>query len=162
VLASDVDSLTWFRKGLWSAYPEDHIGRNHGSARRNGAGTRGLPQVRPQGSWAEDEKDFSLFGPEDSGGRGSNDFRSTKEDIYYVSAIESKTGARVRIESDATDSVRLEVLGAESAGFVRLFISNLWNYRNLGNGDYMKPLVIVTTGYSNSVKMRLAASDAHN
>jgi Glycosyl hydrolases family 2, TIM barrel domain/Glycosyl hydrolases family 2/Glycosyl hydrolases family 2, sugar binding domain len=155
VLASDIDTLTWSRKGLWSAYPEDHIGRNRGTAHRSGKGSSGAPGVRPPWSWAEDEKDFSLFGPGDTGGRGSNDFRSTKENIYYAAAIASRIGVGVRVESDATDAVRLEVLGSEASGRVRLFVSNVWNYRNLGNGNYMKTPVMVTAGYSNKVRMRL-------
>jgi hypothetical protein len=35
VLANGVDRLAWRRKGLWSVYPEDHIGRNAGLARRD-------------------------------------------------------------------------------------------------------------------------------
>jgi Glycosyl hydrolases family 2, TIM barrel domain/Glycosyl hydrolases family 2/Glycosyl hydrolases family 2, sugar binding domain len=155
VLASDIDTLTWSRKGLWSAYPEDHIGRNRGTAHRSGKGASGANEIRPQWSWAEDEKDFSLFGPGDTGSRGSNDFRSTKENIYYAAAIESRIGVGVRVESDATDAIRLEVLGYEPTGRVRLFVDNAWNYRNLGNGNYMKAPVIVTAGYRNKVRMRL-------
>ncbi|WP_312644157.1 hypothetical protein, partial [Hydrogenoanaerobacterium sp.] len=33
-LRSDVKSVDWFRDGLWSAYPDDHIGRNKGEALR--------------------------------------------------------------------------------------------------------------------------------
>jgi len=140
---------------LWSAYPKDHIGRNRGTAHRRGEGANGVPEVRPRWTWAEDEKDFSLFGSEDTGGRGSNDFRSTKENFYYAAATESRSGVGVRVESDATGAVRLEVLGSEPTGRVRLFVDNAWNYRNLGNGNYMKAPVMVTTGYSNRVRIRL-------
>jgi hypothetical protein len=161
-LSKSVDTLSWFRTGLWSAYPDDHIGRVRGTAQRQGKGANAQPGVRPQWSWAEDEKDFNLFGSEDTGGRGSNDFRSAKENIFYASAIESDTGVRVRVESAGTDALRLEVLGADPHGTVRLFVSNAWNYRNLGLGNYMKPPVTVTSGYRNSVKMRLTDGDGMN
>jgi len=38
VLISELGRLAWRRRGLWPAYPEDHIGRNAGVARREGRG----------------------------------------------------------------------------------------------------------------------------
>ena len=34
ILSSSIDQLSWDRKALWSAYPNDHIGRPIGIARR--------------------------------------------------------------------------------------------------------------------------------
>ena len=86
VLTGDVDRLSWCRKGLWSAYPEDHIGRNPGVALREGRGhLSGTGKaVWP---WSEDEQEFVLFGRNEPGDRGTRDFRSMKENIYYASAI---------------------------------------------------------------------------
>jgi hypothetical protein len=154
LLDGGVDSLAWKRNGLWSDYPDDHIGRTMGIARRSGPGAQARPGVRPAWPWAEDEKDFNLYGPDDKGGRGTNDFRSMKEYVYYASAIVG--GAyRVRAESNASDAVRLEVSGAD----VRMYIDNLWNYRQIGLGNFMKEPVVVKTGYSNVVRVRLTDRD---
>ena len=45
-----------------------------------------------------------------TGGRGTNDFRGLKENIWYASCVLAGTDLRVRAESDATEAVRVEVL----------------------------------------------------
>jgi hypothetical protein len=105
-----VDQLAWSRKGLWSAYPADHIGRNNGVAHREGKTGRYLQ--RPSWPWAEDERDYIIFGPYDVGGRGTNDFHSMKQGIYYASAELRGSPAGITAESNGTDAVRLEVLEA--------------------------------------------------
>jgi hypothetical protein len=40
---------------------------------------------------------------------------------------------------------------------VRFIVNNQWNYRQLGLGNYMKPPVIVQSGYTNTVRMRLVS-----
>ena len=101
-LAGAVDRLTWERDGLWTAYPADHVGRNKGLAyrvRREGAEAYGMP---PSWPWAEDMKEFALFGKYDIGGRGTKDFRSMKHNIWYASAVVGGTENRARAESDGT------------------------------------------------------------
>lgn len=159
VLTGEVDRLSWRRKGLWSAYPEDHIGRIQGVAPRSGRGAEMRPGVEPTWPWAEDEKDFNLYGENDQGGRGTHDFRGMKEYIYYASAIAGPAN-RVRAESNATDAVRLEVADAKPDDGVRFIIDNLWNYPEIGLGNYMKPPVIVGEGYSNQVRFRLTDRDS--
>jgi hypothetical protein len=163
VLTGNIDRLSWSRQGQWSVYPDDHIGRTLGTARRHGPGANGQAGVAPIWSWAQDEKDFNHYGADDPGGRGSNDFRSMKENIYYASAIASPSLARVRVESRATDAVRLQVADSSApASNVWLFINNQWNYRNLGLGNYMKAPVIVATGYTGIVRFRLTDHDGLN
>ena len=110
MLTGAVDRLAWQRKGLWSAYPEDHIGRNAGVAYRDGKGAGARVGIPPTWPWGADEKNYVLYGKYDLGGRGSNDFRSMKENIWFASAIVAGTEKRVRAESDAKDSVRIQVL----------------------------------------------------
>lgn len=110
VLTSDVDQLSWHRKALWSVYPDDHIGRNKGTANRYGANNEKIFGKKPQGKWLHDEKDFNVFGRYDLGGRGTNDFRSTKENVYHASAISSEKGIAVRVESKANHAVRMQVV----------------------------------------------------
>lgn len=145
LVTGQVDELTWHRKGYWSAYPDDHIARNEGAALRRGH----TPQVnvKPTWSWSQDET---------PPGQGTNDFRSQKEYIYFASAVISDSKLAVRAESAGTDAVRLEVLApSQPDSDLRMNINNLWNYRGLGNGNYMKPPVIVKSGYTNSVHIRL-------
>jgi hypothetical protein len=145
LVSGQVDQLAWRRKGLWSVYPEDHIARTDGTALRKG----NTPQanVKPTWSWSMDET---------PAGAGSNDFRSQKEYIYSASAIISSLKIGVRAESTGIDAVRLEVTDpSQPNSDIRMNINNLWNYRNLGLGNYMKPPVIVKSGYSNAVRIRL-------
>jgi hypothetical protein len=110
VLTGAVDRLAWQRKGLWSAYPDDHIGRNSGIANREGKGAGARVGVLPGWPWSQDERNFVLYGKYDLGGRGTNDFRSMKENIWYASAVVAGTENRVRAESDGKEAVRLQVL----------------------------------------------------
>ncbi|OCT10776.1 hypothetical protein A8709_23370 [Paenibacillus pectinilyticus] len=107
-VSGSVDRLSWDRKGLWSAYPADHIGRNTGVANKV-SGNNDTYRVKPTWSWSQDMKDFFLFGSNDIGGRATNDFRSQKEYITYASAIMAGSNNRLRAESDGTAAVRMEL-----------------------------------------------------
>ncbi len=65
VISSEVDRLSWEREGLWSAYPEDHTGRNTGTAYRESRGHNQQYGEIPSWPWSEDEKDFTLFSRND-------------------------------------------------------------------------------------------------
>ena len=51
------------------------------------------------------------------------------------------------------------VLGDQPEGSVRLNINNLWNYPELTWGNYVKPPILIASGYSNSVRLRLTHTD---
>jgi hypothetical protein len=110
VLTPEVDRLAWQRKGLWSAYPQDHIARNEGVAHRDGHSLAERYGEVPCWPWSEDERDFPLNGRYDVGGRGTNDFRSMKENIVQAAALLRGTQKGLRAESDGSGAVRLEVL----------------------------------------------------
>jgi hypothetical protein len=152
VLAADVDRLAWRRNGLWSAYPEDHIGRNAGVASREGKGGAQRYGEKPAWTLAEDERDFILFGRNDAGGRGSRDFRSTKENIYSASALLRGSPNRIEALSNGKDAVRMEVV--PNGGGVRFIVNNEWNVPNLAWGNYVKDPIEVKPGYSNQVRLR--------
>jgi hypothetical protein len=154
-LPSSIDRLTWDRKGLWSAYPPDHIGRTQGISIRNPSGPAETYRSAPQGPWSQDSKNFFLFGPDDRGGRGTNDFRSLKENIWHASCVLRGTELRVRAESGGTAAVRAEVL---QDGTVCFHILNLWGYPDLQWGNYDKPLAFAS-GYKNIVQLRLTDSE---
>ena len=122
---------------------------------KNPSGPAETYRSAPQGPWSQDSQNFFLFGPDDRGGRGTNDFRSLKENIWRASCVLGETGLRVRAESGGTASVRTEVL---QDGTVCLHILNLWGYPDLKWGNYDKPLAFAS-GYKNNVQLRLTDSE---
>jgi hypothetical protein len=151
VLASDIGQLSWDRKAPWSAYPPDHIGRSQGTAHRQARFASRAYRQAPTGPWSEDTQDFFLFGPNDAGGRGTNDFRSRKENIWYASCGPVDASCQIRAESDGSASARAEVL---PDGNIQLSIDNLWAYIDLGYGIAVPPLSLAS-GYTNVVRVRL-------
>jgi Glycosyl hydrolases family 2, TIM barrel domain/Glycosyl hydrolases family 2, sugar binding domain/Glycosyl hydrolases family 2 len=108
VVPDAVDRLTWRRHALWSVYPGDHIGRPAGVAPKERTGGHDQYGARPAWPWSLDMKDFALFGTRDPDGRGTNDFRSSKEGIIHASAVLGGSQVRLRAESAGSDAVRLE------------------------------------------------------
>ena len=116
ILDPSVDTLSWRRnldpdqEGRISLYPTDHISRNQGTAKRF---TRSnIWGEMPVTSWGEDMRDDILFGRYDGEYHGSNDFKSTKEDIaeaYVYNENRTKIQDAFNREKDA-DNIRLEVL----------------------------------------------------
>jgi hypothetical protein len=154
-LSRSIDRLTWDRKALWSGCPSDHIGRPQGTAMRDPSGPAETYRSSPQGPWSQDSKDFFLYGADDRGGRGTNDFRSLKENIWHASCLLAGTDLRVRAESDGTAAVRAEVL---PEGKVRFHVDNLWGYPDLAWGNYDQPITL-GPGYTNAVRLRLTDTD---
>jgi len=95
-LPASFDQLSWQRRGQWTVYPEDHIGRLVGE-------TRAFPvegaseQKPPSWAWNTDP-------------RGSNDFRSTKYNILEAT-LTNRQGLGLMILSDGTQHVRATVEG---------------------------------------------------
>ena len=141
LLRGGVNRLSWHRNSLWSAYPDDHIGRPVGLARRE-------PSTSGDAPWSKIE---------DPDGSGSNDWRSMKENIISASAWIAGTNAAATALSDGRCAMRLEVYpGYRALGpGVRLFIDNDWNYSAFGLGNYARPPILVRNGYSNTVYFRL-------
>jgi len=150
-LAAGIDRLSWDRKALWSAYPPDHIGRPQGTAQRNSHDVHRVYRHEPAGPWAADAKDFFLFGPDDPGDRGTNDFRSLKENIWWAACGLAGTSLGVKAEADGSASARAEVW---PDGKVQFNINHLWAYTDLGYGVSM-PKIALDAGYKNTVRLRL-------
>lgn len=74
-LPKSMDRLSWLRKTAFTAYPENDIARPRGEARLNATHTTGVEEwgVEPAGDWKDDAT-----------GLGSNDFRSSKRNIYQA------------------------------------------------------------------------------
>jgi len=154
VLSSSIEQLWWDRKALWSAYPNDHIGRPMGIARRQSSFAAQTYRQPPVGPWSEDTKDFFLFGPDDPGGRGTHDFRSLKENIWCASCGLANAPQQIRAESDGTAAARVEVC---ADGRVQFNIFNLWAYTDLDYGESM-PAITLEGGYRNVVRLRLVGA----
>ena len=156
-LTGGVDRLAWNRKGLWSGYPADHVGRNIGLAQR--AATTG---AWAQGSGGGGRGGFGGFGGppggQDTNGT-ANDFRAMKEYIYAASALVGGTDLGLQAVSEARDAVRMEVVSG-GRGEVDLIVNNEWNYPQLGNSNFMKPPILIGDGYSNTVRVRFVRSGA--
>jgi len=101
-LKKSCDTLSWNRKGQWTVYPEDHIGRISGSANAfagmHSCGPAG-PRVTPDWTWSKDGNKL-----------GSNDFRSTKSNIYYAQ-LTNDAGHGLCLVSDGTQHVRTWMKG---------------------------------------------------
>ena len=120
ILDSSVDTLSWRRnldpdqEGRISLYPTDHISRNQGTAKRF---TRSnIWGEMPVTSWGEDMRDDILFGRYDGEYHGSNDFKSTKEDVaeaYVYNENRTKIQDAFNREKDADKIGMLKIFGAK-------------------------------------------------
>jgi len=157
-LTGQVSKLSWKRQGDYSVYPTDHIGRPEGIAEKTRAGADDEFRVRPTWAWSQDMKDFFLYGPSDTGGRGTNDFRSAKTNFNYASAIIEGTSNHLRAEGDGTGSVRAAI---NEDGSIRFNVNNKWS-RVMGVWNeffnYSLPLNL-WNGYFNTVDIRLTDND---
>lgn len=144
-LSQEMDRIAWDRRGLWSIYPENHIGRERGIAYKS-------PEGQDQTQWKNLVHDFNWMGGNLARSTVTNDFRASKE--YFRTADVLLKGKTVGVQalSEEKDAVRLEV---GWRGDVTMYINNEWNYPTLGVGNWMKPPINCTDGYSNTVYLRL-------
>ena len=103
----DLDTLNWHRKGEWSCYPDWHIGRNQGTAKKHSTTPTMLPTEKPLHAYQEDEQDPILFGPYDIGKRGTRDFCSMKSHIVQAMLSDGMHG--LAAYSNGSDSVRIRL-----------------------------------------------------
>jgi len=176
ILTDEIDRILWVREGQYAAYPEDHIGRAKGTAQRHRGSGYEAYRVKPTWNWAYDEADYIKFGHNDSGGHGTNDFRSSKENIWYASVLARGTELGIRAESDGLSvSVRAGMARDEDAGLpdgIKFTMNNALYY-DLGNGsnplktgdgylgNYTYPEIRLEPGYTNKVRMRFRDSDQY-
>ena len=88
------DKLQWHRRGEWTVYPDDHIGRNDGIATAHAPGPQTVPPKQP----------FAL----DDSTMGTNDFRSTKRNFVSAS-LTDKEGYGIGIEAIGQQHLRASV-----------------------------------------------------
>jgi beta-galactosidase len=88
------DKLQWKRRGEWTVYPDDHIGRNDGVTMAHAPRLQTVPPTQP---YAEDDTPL-----------GTNDFRSTKRDFLFAS-LTDKEGYGLGIEAIGSQHLRAMV-----------------------------------------------------
>jgi len=135
---ADVSWVEWQRKGLWSAYPADHIGRLHGRAVL-GSGAVTAYRQEPAGSWAADVWDDFLQGfrrPENAQWLLSSDARSLKENFYSYTVGLGRGLGRLTAESDGLWAARLKTIGGSRYW---LIVLTNWDYPDLDWGNRMQP-----------------------
>lgn len=96
------DAVRWEREGLYSVYPEDHIGRNKGTALRVRPGSDKTPDaygVPPAWPWKDDMRNYFVFSATDpNDGLVTNDFKAMREAIRTYDLL--FPGATLRVTSD--------------------------------------------------------------
>ena len=88
------DKLQWRRIGEWTVYPDDHIGRNDGSAMAHSSVAQTVP---PTQTYALDDTPI-----------GTNDFRSTKRNFVFA-LLSDKEGYGVGMEAVGAQHLRASV-----------------------------------------------------
>lgn len=115
------NTLYWKRKSLWSVYPDDHIGRTEGTAKAF------YPET--QSDYLR-QRTIPVHGFNKDGNKyGSNDFRSTKQNIIIGKLI-NENGNAVTIESNGKQHLRAWVLPDATSFLVA-------NYSDAGNEFYL-------------------------
>lgn len=175
ILSDDIDRLTWEKESVFSAYPDDHIGRPKGVANRYRGFGKDIYRQAPQWSWSQDQTNFVLYG---GGDHGTNDFLSTREDVYFASALLAGKEERVRVEGDQSKvAVRLCPAQDEDTDYIPgiKLTMNTELYYDIGNGsgaivrsgdgflgNYTYPEVKLEDGYTATVQMRLTDTDSYD
>lgn len=115
-IPSGIESVSWRREGLYSAYPEDHIGRNEGTALKVRTGAEETPDqygVVPLWSWKDDMKNYFLYSSNDpNNGLVTNDFKTMRENIRYYDVCYSadENAPRISVESmEAKHAARVDI-----------------------------------------------------
>jgi beta-galactosidase len=138
----DCDVLRWERRGDWSVYPEDHIGRTQGETRSVASHPKKVP---PEWPFAQDNSPM-----------GTNDFRSTKRRIDWASLAYSD-GPGAWVLSDGTQHARAMV----ASDRIAFFISDWYGGTNCGLSEWVsnygpgKPVAPGAT-IESTVRLRLA------
>ena len=124
------DKLQWERRGEWTVYPNDHIGRNDGVTMAHVDGPQRVPPAQP----------FAL----DDTPLGTNDFRSTKRNFVFAS-LTDKDGYGIGIEAIGSQHLRamvdtdlIEVNVNDWFGGVAATAWGEW-WQNYGTGRELRP-----------------------
>ncbi len=93
-LPRSFDTLSWSRRGQWTTYPENHIGRPLGTAKALSPDREPVFRRPPAWDWKDDQTKL-----------GSNDFRSTKADVLWA-VLSRPEGEGLMLVSDGRQASR--------------------------------------------------------
>ena len=157
-LADDVTGVSWERHAPYARYPEGHLARGVGRARRTcpealSAGYGALPSW----PWEQDMFDAYLSEPGDGAWRvATSDFKALRENIRRYSVDFEDGRGRVSALSDGRDAARVELSGAHP----RLIIDQQWWYPQLGWGnDCGRPVQLVEGTGRGAASLRVEPGD---
>lgn len=108
-IAKEAQSVSWLRDGLYSAYPEDHIGRNEGTALKVREGSEETPDqygVEPKWPWKDDMMNYFVYATDDpNNGIMTNDFKTMREHVWYynVNYGADENEAHISVEAPNAD-----------------------------------------------------------
>ena len=126
------DCTFWRRKGMWSVYPSDHVSRPVGEAHMfyEGLPEKQDPRVKPSNAW---NMDFNQL--------GSNDFRSTRRNIWYA-GLKDAQGNKILVKSDGNQHWRTWLENEETVRFLVADFVTAGNEMFLGShlAPYRKPI----------------------
>ena len=115
-IPSHVQSVSWLREGLYSAYPKEHIGRNEGTALKVRKGAEEEPDqygAEPEWPWKDDMKNYFVYSTDDpNNGLVTNDFKTMRENIRYydVNYSFAENAPRISVEAREADvAARVEI-----------------------------------------------------
>lgn len=158
-VTSAVDKMTYKRDGTWTAYPDDYLDKNEGTAYKTKTSGKDTYRVKPTWAWSQDEADYFHFGSIDTGAHGTAEFRSSKRNAYFASLVLANSNSRLKFEGDGTGSVRTAI---KEDGNLRFNMNNLWGNGVLPTYHQISKTINIPSGYSNTINMRLTDKDNFN
>lgn len=122
----------WRRQGKWSVYPDDHIGRTSGEAllKYDLVPEHVSARTAPTWAWSYDANEL-----------GSNDFRSTRRNIWFAGLKDSKSQHKLTVISNGDQHWRSWKEGNKVRFLIADFVSP-GNEMFLGSfyAKYRKPI----------------------
>lgn len=136
-LGSRVKAVSWEKEGLYTVYPEEHIGRLSGTAYAEGPG-RTLYGEKPAHTWGLDTEDPFLFTDRENQERTvTRDFETTRDHIrWYVAELTN--GWKLTVIPEGKDC---SAMVERSEAGDRLLITKGNRYASIGWGNYCGDLL---------------------
>lgn len=134
-VASDLDKISWDRKGYWTTYPEEHMSAIKGTAKKvyNSTESFGIkPNFEVSHSMSDyflTKKDPAVLYKAEMSASGI--YRAKKENIYNYT-ISGDAGA-LNVISDGKQAAKMNV---NKDGDQQLLVSDKWDYWTISWGNY--------------------------
>ena len=154
-MPATVETISWLSKGYAEQYQEDQACRPEGTAYKELEWKREWGVKPPENmGWKDYDKEFYGFGRGDQGGRGTNDFRSSKIGFYYAQLGLQDSDVMLSVYGGEGNGSIRPVMNADKT--VRVNINTAWGYpvtQSLSNAPAR--YVSVPANHSGTVVMKL-------